>query len=160
MKLKIERCELTEKYTLGKLYVYDLIKDDWIYIADTIEDKVVDINKNGVFDNGEEKIYGETAIPYGKYKILMDVKSPKFANRVWGKKYNGIVPRLDKVSDFSGVLIHPLNNAKQSLGCIGVGKYIGNGVLVQSMATYYSIMDNWLIPAYNNGDTNITLDII
>ena len=27
MKLKIERCELKEKYTLGKLYVYDLIKD-------------------------------------------------------------------------------------------------------------------------------------
>ena len=27
MKLKIERCELKEKYTLGKLYVYDLILD-------------------------------------------------------------------------------------------------------------------------------------
>lgn len=26
---------------------------EWKWIADTIEDKVQDLNKNGVFDNGE-----------------------------------------------------------------------------------------------------------
>lgn len=158
MKLRLCRIALKDTYTIGKLEVFHW--GEWKWVADTIEDKVRDLNKNGVFDNGEKKVYGETSIPYGIYKIRMDIKSPKFANRVWALKYNGIVPRLEGVNHFEGVLIHPLNNASQSLGCIGVGKYIGNGVLVQSMATYYSLMDNWLIPAYNNGDTNITLEII
>lgn len=158
MKLRLKRIELAEKYTVGKLYVFSW--GEWKEICDTIEDKTRDLNKNGVFDNGEKKVYGETSIPYGTYKIRMDIKSPKFANRVWASKYNGIVPRLEGVNHFEGVLIHPLNNASQSLGCIGVGKYVGNGTLMQSMATYYELMDNWLIPSSRGDGEDITLEII
>ena len=31
------------------------------------------------------KIYGETAIPAGTYKVIMNVVSEKFKNRVWAK---------------------------------------------------------------------------
>ena len=78
MKLRLRRIALRDTYTIGKLEVW---KDNaWAYLCDTVEDKVRDLNKNGVFDNGEKKVYAETAIPYGTYKITMNVVSPKFSN--------------------------------------------------------------------------------
>ena len=39
------------------------------YICDAIEDTVRDTNHNGLLDNDEKKIYGETAIPCGRYYV-------------------------------------------------------------------------------------------
>ena len=97
MKLRLRRIALKETYTIGKLEAW---KDgQWVYLCDTIEDKNRDLNKNGVFDNGEKKVYGETAIPYGTYKITMNVVSPKFSNFTkypYARKYQGYMPRLLK----------------------------------------------------------------
>ena len=54
-----------------------------------------------------KKVYGETAIPTGTYKITMNVISNKFKNRVWAKPYGGKVPRILDVPAFEGVLLHP-----------------------------------------------------
>ena len=72
MKLLLKRVYLGPSYTVGHLYV------DGKRICETIEDKVRDYNKDGdLLDAGETKIFGETAIPYGKY--IMDLTmSPKF----------------------------------------------------------------------------------
>jgi hypothetical protein len=44
------------------------------------------------------KIYGETAIPTGRYEILMNVYSPKFgANSFYKSVCKGNVPRLKNV---------------------------------------------------------------
>lgn len=51
-----------------------------MYFCDILEDTVRDLNKNGAFDNGEIKIPDRTAIPYGTYKITLDVRSPKYSN--------------------------------------------------------------------------------
>jgi len=71
MKLKLKRIALKPTYTIGKLYIDD------VYFCDTLEDTVRDKNKNGKFDAGEYKIYGQTAIPYGKYEIKWTY-SPRF----------------------------------------------------------------------------------
>ena len=63
MKLTLKRIALRDTYTIGKLYTDD------VYFCDTLEDKVRDLNKNGIFDNGEVKIKGQTAIPYGEYEV-------------------------------------------------------------------------------------------
>lgn len=116
MKLKLERKYLGDKYTIGKLYV------DGTYFSDTLEDKVRDLNKNGKFDNGESKIYGETAIPYGTYNIIVNY-SPKFKRDL---------PRLLDVPSFEGILIHRGNTPEDSSGCILVGENKVKGKVINS----------------------------
>ena len=119
MKIVLKRIALRDTYTIGKLYIDDK------YICDTVEDKVRDINKNGVFDNGEKKVYGETAIPYGTYEVKWT-----YSNRF--KKY---MPELLNVSNFSGIRIHSGNTAADSLGCIIVGENKVVGKVLNSRAT-------------------------
>lgn len=119
MKLKLKRIALKPTYTIGKLYIDD------VYFCDTLEDTVRDKNKNGKFDAGEYKIYGQTAIPYGKYEIKWTY-SPRF------KRY---MPLLMDVPSFSGVRIHSGNTAKDSLGCILVGENSKVGMVLNSRAT-------------------------
>ena len=119
MDLLLERKYCKEKYTIGRLFV------NGVFFCNTLEDTVRDINKNGKFDNGEYKIYGETAIPYGEYTITLDVVSPKFSKYDFYKKVcNGKLPRLLNVPSFEGVLIHCAEGPKGAdllQGCIGIG---------------------------------------
>lgn len=75
MKLLLKRIALKPTYTIGWLYI------DGQKVCDTIEDAVRDLNKNGQFDNGEKKVYAETAIPYGTYDITLKIQSPKYKDR-------------------------------------------------------------------------------
>ena len=106
MKLKLERKYFKDTYTIGNLYI------DGKYFCDTLEDKNRDVNKNGKFDNGETKVYGETCIPFGTYKIVVNMSS----------KFKRELPRLLDVPSFEGILIHRGNTAKDSAGCILVGE--------------------------------------
>lgn len=104
--LILKRDTYTSKSTIGKLYINDL------FICDTLEDTCRDINKDGdLNDRGEAKVYGETAIPSGIYKVIMNI-SPKF------KK---LLPRLIEVVGYDGVLIHSGNIPADTYGCILVG---------------------------------------
>lgn len=129
MKLKLQRIALKETYTIGKLYI------DGEYFCDTLEDKVRDLNKDGdLEDPGEGKIYGETAIPYGTYKMVLGY-SPKF------KRF---LPRIQGVKHFEGILIHPGNTAADSHGCILVGINNVVGRVNNSRATFdklYEILE-------------------
>ena len=116
MKLKLERKHFKDTYTIGNLYI------DGSFFSNTLEDKNRDVNKNGKFDNGETKIYGETCIPFGTYKIILTI-SPKFKREL---------PRLLNVPSFEGVLIHRGNTAKDSAGCILVGENKAVGKVLNS----------------------------
>lgn len=117
MKLKVIRENFTDEYTEGKLYIDD------IFFAFTIEDKVRDLNMDGDLDDeGEGKVYGLTAIPYGTYKILL-VHSPKFKS---------LLPLLLDVKDFKGIMIHWGNTAYNSKGCILIGDSKGKGKIYNS----------------------------
>ena len=56
MKLTLRRTELNDRYTAGELFLNDE------YFCRTLEDPNRDSNKNGIFDNGEKKIYGNSII--------------------------------------------------------------------------------------------------
>lgn len=105
-----------ESYTIGSLSI------DGKKFCDTLEDKVRDLNKNGVFDGDEKKVYAETAIPYGTYDIVVDY-SPKFKREL---------PRLQNVKHFEGILIHRGNTAEDSAGCILVGENKVKGKVINS----------------------------
>lgn len=116
MKLELERRFLGESYTIGSLSI------DGKKFCDTLEDKVRDLNKNGVFDGDEKKVYAETAIPYGTYNVVVDY-SPKFKREL---------PRLQNVKHFEGILIHRGNTAEDSAGCILVGENKVKGKVINS----------------------------
>ena len=116
MRLRLERKYFKDTYTIGNLYV------DGTFFSNTLEDKNRDVNKNGKFDNDEVKIYGETCIPFGTYKIVVNM-SPKFKREL---------PRLLNVPSFEGVLIHRGNTAKDTAGCILVGENRAIGKVLNS----------------------------
>lgn len=161
MKLKLHRKWCKDKYTISNLYLVKNGKDIWL--CNTLEPKVRDYNKDGdLNDLNEAKVYGETAIPYGEYKIDMNTVSPKYSNfnkYPAYRKYNGKLPRLINVPHFEGVLIHIGNTKRDTEGCILVGRNLSKGMVLNSTSTFYNLMDNFLLPAYNNGE-EITIDIV
>ena len=128
MKLQVKRIFLGEEYTIGKLSYYDGNK--WIYFCDTMEDKVRDLNKNSKFDNGEVKVYGKTAIPYGNYKMVIE----------WSPKFQMNLPLLIDVNSFEYIRIHAGNTAEDSHGCILVGFNKEKGKVLDSRKTLNSLL--------------------
>lgn len=118
MKLTLKRIALRPTYTIGKLYIDDA------YFCDTLEDTVRDTNKSGKFDNGEQKIKGKTAIPYGTYEIKWTY-SPRF------KKYT---PQLMNVPSFEGIRVHAGNTSADTEGCLILGENKQVGKVLNSRA--------------------------
>lgn len=143
MTLTIERRWKKQGYTIGILYV------NGNRFCETLEDTV----------RVGEKIPGATAIPAGRYQIDMNTVSPKFRERVWARVYDGVVPRLQAVPGFEGILIHPGNTPADTSGCILVGDNTEVGHVWNSQARYYQLMDNHLIPARDRGE-RIVIHII
>ena len=153
MRLTLRRIAKRETYTIGRLYV------DGIYVCDTVEDKDRGLKSHHPLEQIKKvKVYGETAIPMGTYTIDMDRVSPKFSSRSWAKPYSGKIPRLRSVPGFEGVLIHPGNTADDCLGCILVGINDKVGRVSDSQRTFKKLMDDYLVPAYERGET-ITITI-
>lgn len=153
MKLTLKRIALRDTYTIGKLYLNDT------YFCDTLEDKVRDNNKDGdLNDVGEGKVYGKTAIPYGKYEITMKVQSPKYSQRASYAWCKGYLPRLLKVPHFEGILIHSGNDATHSAGCILVGENKVKGQVINSMATIKRLVPILKHASDNNEKIWITIE--
>ena len=146
MELLLERAWPKDTYTIGKFYV------NGERFAESMEDRDRGLNQSmSLEDIKKIKVYGETAIPKGRYEVVMSF-SAKFSGRAWAKPYEGRTPELLKVPGFSAIRIHPLNSASDSLGCIGVGKNDKKGWISQSTKYYRSLLDKHLIPAFQRGE--------
>lgn len=93
MILELQPFAKRKTYTISKLYA------NGKYICDILEDLA---RKPGV------KVYGETAIPEGTYKVVL-TPSPKFKR---------VLPLLLDVPGFTGIRIHEGNTAKDTHGCL------------------------------------------
>ena len=148
MEILVKRIAKKSKYTIGKMYI------DGQYICDTLEDTDRGLNQNmSLKEINNKKVYGETAIPTGTYKVDMNTVSPKFKSRIWAKPYGGKLPRLVLVPGYDGVLIHPGNKAEDTLGCILVGENKAVGQVLNSQVTFKKIM------SILTKGTNITITI-
>jgi hypothetical protein len=114
MKLLLKRVALKDTYTIGKLYV------DGVFFCHTLEDTV---RPDGI------KVYGETAIPDGIYKVIITM-SARFKRKL---------PLLLDVPMFEGIRIHPGNTAVDTHGCILVGENDVKGQIHQSKFTFYRL---------------------
>lgn len=135
MELILKRKYLKSTYCIGQLYV------DGELFCDTLEDKVRDLNKDGdLNDEGEGKVYGKTAIPYGRYEITLDTISPKFSKyEFYQGMCGGRLPRLLNVKHFDGILIHVADGYKGAdllSGCIGVGHNLIKGGLLNGKQVF------------------------
>lgn len=152
MELIVDRKWKKDTYTIGKWYA------DGVEIGNSLEDKDRGLDSSMPLDKiNKIKVKHETAIPTGTYEIKMTY-SPRFSSKAWGRKYNGKVPEILNVKGFTGVRIHPMNNASQSSGCIGIGNNNVKGMITNSTGYYYKLLDNYILPAINKGE-KITLTI-
>ena len=138
LKLKLVRKYFGETYTIGDLYI------DGVFFSNTLEDKNRDIDKNGIFNNSETKVYGKTCIPFGTYKVILSMSS----------KFKKILPLLLNVPQFDGIRIHSGNTDEDSSGCILVGINDIKGRRSKSTITFNSLMTK-----LSKAD-NITIEII
>ncbi len=138
IKLLLKRIARKPGYTIGKLFV------DGEYFCDTLED--TDRLDEGMSLDEIKKLKqpGQTAIPEGSYKVIVSV-SPKFKR---------LLPRLQNVPGYDGVLIHRGNTAKDTAGCILVGENKKVGMVLNS--TYY---EERLVEILKHDD-NISIEVV
>lgn len=152
MNIVIDRKWKKGSYTIGNLYI------NGVLFSNTLEDKDRGLTSSMTLEEiNKKKIYGQTAIPSGTYEVKMTY-SNRFHSRAWGKKYGGKVPELINVKGFGGVRIHPGNKAADTLGCILVGKNSAVGMVTNSQAYYFKLLDDYIVPVVKKGE-KITLTI-
>ena len=153
MKLTLKRTFKGPQYTIGKLYV------NGVYECDTLEDTDRGLNETqSLLEIQSKKVYGETAIPTGVYKLNMNTVSPKFKDRSWAIPYKGILPRLENVKGFEGVLIHVGNKPQDTLGCILVGENKVKGQVINSTASFNKLMKLLLQANIDGEDIELTVE--
>ena len=125
MEIRVKRIARKDGYTIGKMYV------DNAYFCDTLED-----TDRGLKDSMQvseilaKKRKGVTAIPMGKYDILLTF-SPKFKR---------VLPLLLNVKCYEGVRIHAGNTVENTEGCLLVGENKEKGKVLNSRTTLEKLM--------------------
>jgi hypothetical protein len=132
MELKIKRIAKQKGYTIGHLYV------NGIYFSDTLEDTDRGLDSSMPLDVlKKKKLAHLTAIPTGRYQVTMNVISPRLSKSKFYQQFGGgRVPKLLNVPAYDGILIHCGNTAKDTDGCILVGRNTKVGMVLESKQTY------------------------
>lgn len=152
MKLTVKREQPKDTYTPGKLYI------DGQFFCFTLEDLDRGLTQDmSIGEIQSRKIYGETAIPKGTYKVTLDVESPKFSQYPFYMEVcQGKVPRLVDVPGYEGVLIHVADGPKKDKllqGCIGIGERQSDGSLLNGKETFRKFYDTI------KSQTNLSIEI-
>src|SRR5438270_9461386 len=105
MEMQVTRQTCTDESTIGELTI------DGVHQCFTLEDKVRGPN--------EPKVFGETAIPAGRYEVVVN----------FSDHFKKMLPELVAVPNFEGVRIHSGNTDKDTEGCILVGTTKGTNVV-------------------------------
>ena len=110
LKITVKRKILNECDTIGDLYVsYPEDPDTLEFVCNTLEDKVR--NKKGTKKEDFKKVYGETAIPYGTYRVVI----------TYSNAFQKKLPEILNVPLYEGIRIHTGNHKDDTFGCLILG---------------------------------------
>lgn len=114
MEIKIKREFFNSNNTIGSMFV------NGSFFGYTLEDKDRGLKDTmSVSEIKLRKVFGQTAIPYGRYEVILN-----YSNR-----FKKIMPLLLNVKGFEGVRIHGGNTDQNTLGCPLLGlKKNENGI--------------------------------
>ncbi len=136
MRLSLTRQKSTPNSSMGSLYI------DGLWFCFTLEDVTRELGPNG-----EGKIPGRTAIPFGEYAVIID-KSTRF---------NRLMPHILDVPFFEGVRIHSGNTAADTEGCILLGlDKTGDDSIGHSVTAFEAFMDR-LKAGLIDGEVKLTI---
>ena len=110
MIITLKRIYCKGTFTLGARQIQTESNNEYLtnrYFCDTLEPHAIDWRR-------EEKIAGKTAIPTGRYRVVMS----------YSKTYKRRMPYLLNVPHFTGIMIHTGNSPDDTRGCILVGKAV------------------------------------
>lgn len=132
MVIEVTRCYRKADYTIGKIAI-----DGFVQPYNTLEpfDAGLDSVKDSVDVIKRAKtLHGKIAIPTGMYPVTLHL-SPRFKH---------IMPLIQNVPGFDGVLFHAGNTVRDTRGCILVGYNDSVGMLSNSRDAYMSLASNIL----------------
>lgn len=110
LKITVVRKILNECDTIGDLYVsYPEEPETLNFVCNTLEDKVR--NAKGTKKEEFKKIYGETAIPYGTYRVVI----------TYSNAFQKKLPEILNVPLYEGIRIHTGNHKDDTFGCLILG---------------------------------------
>lgn len=116
MTIKIYRYEFNQNNTIGKMFVNSM------FFGYILEDKDRGLNDDmTIAEIKMRKLFGQTAIPSGKYEIILS-----YSNR-----FKKVLPLLLNVKGFEGIRIHGGNTEADTLGCPLLGAKRGDNKIFE-----------------------------
>jgi hypothetical protein len=115
MDLRVIRNTLTGKSTIGSLLI------DGARHCFTLEDCVRD----------GPKIPGQTAIPEGRYQVVIDFSA----------RFQRLMPHILDVPGFTGIRIHKGNTDQDTEGCILLGMHKGKDRIWDCESAFHPFFD-------------------
>jgi hypothetical protein len=117
MELQLKRQTFTEQSTIGTLSIEGkfecfVLEDQDRGLSDTMSLEKI----------AGTKVYGKTAIPYGRYEIDWTMSA----------RFKVMMPILLNVKGFSGIRIHKGNTEVDSLGCLLCGTRKKSNMVTES----------------------------
>lgn len=101
---KIVRRPSDSVCTIGELYASEDNGTNWARLCWTLEDVV---RENVNLPVSAWKVWGETAIPLGTYKVTVR----------WSNHFQKMLPHIEQVPGFSEIMLHGGNRAEDTHGC-------------------------------------------
>ena len=142
MEIILNRTTRTNKSTIGELLI------NGVFECYTLEDFDRGLTQSmDVKEIESKKVYGETAIPKGRYEVVV----------TYSNAFKQLMPLLLNVKGYAGIRIHSGNNPSNSLGCILVGTTKAVDFIGNSRVAYKSLFSK-IQKAVKNEKVFITIN--
>lgn len=118
MEFTVIRQHLNKTTTIGEILF------EGNHIGYTLEDK-----DRFIEGDCSKKVYGETAIPCGRYELKLE----------YSDHFKRLLPHIKRVPCYEGILIHGGNKSKDTLGCVLAGKNTNN---IDTISDCHDVVEN------------------
>jgi hypothetical protein len=119
MEIVLKRTDFTDTSTIGELSINGVFE---CFVLEDTDRGLIDTMS--IAEIVGTKIYGKTAIPYGRYEIDWTMSA----------RFKTMMPILKNVKGYEGIRIHKGNSEIDSLGCLLCGTKKASNRITESTA--------------------------